>query len=65
MINSKISSLKQWNCLSYDEDENDVRKMTDDELADMFMFSDRDRENNKAPKVYWLCAKEINRRLDL
>lgn len=65
MINGEVSCLKQWDCFPYDEDENDVRKMTDDELADMFMFSDRDRENNnKAEKVYWLCVKEINRRLD-
>lgn len=64
MINGEVSSLKQWDCFPYDEDENDMKKMTDDELADMFMFSDRDRvKNNKAEKVYWLCIKEINRRL--
>lgn len=37
--------------------------MTDDELANMLMFSDRDRINNdKAEKVYRLCIDEINQR---
>lgn len=62
-INGEISSLKQWDCFPYDEEENDVKKMTDDELANMLMFSDRDRKNNdKAEKVYRLCIDEINQR---
>lgn len=63
MINGKVSCLKQWDCFPYDEDENDIRQLTEDELANMLMFSDRDRKNNKkAEKVYWLCIFEINRR---
>lgn len=65
MINDEVSSLKQCDCFPYDEDENDITKMTDDELANMFMFSDRDRKNNdKAEKVYRLCIDEINQRLN-
>lgn len=63
MINGEISSLKQWDCFSYDEDEANIKRMTDDELADMLMFSDRDRNNNgKAEKIYWMCISEINQR---
>lgn len=63
MINGKVSSLKQWGCFTYDEDENDIKKMTDDELANTLMFSDRDRKNNnKAERVYRLCIDEINQR---
>jgi hypothetical protein len=63
MINGEVSSLKQWDCFLYDENEDDIKNMTDDELADMTMFSDRDRINNeKAEYVYWICVSEINRR---
>lgn len=63
MINGEVSCLKQWDCFPYDENENDIKKMTDDELANMLMFSDRDRINNdKAEKVYRLCIDEINHR---
>lgn len=63
MINGKVSSLKQLDCLPYDEDANDIEQMTDDELTDMLMLSDRDRNNNeKAEKVYWMCISEINQR---
>lgn len=61
--NDDMVSLKQWDSFPYDEDENDVKQMTEDELANMLMFSDRDRKNNeKAERVYWLCIYEINRR---
>lgn len=63
MINGEVSYLKQWDCFPYDENENDIKKMTDDELANMLMFSDRDRKNNdKAERVYRLCIDEINQR---
>lgn len=63
MINGEVSCLKQWDCFPYDENENDIKKMTDDELANMLMFSDRDRTNNdKAEEVYRLCVEEINYR---
>lgn len=63
MIDGEVSCLKQWDCLPYDEDENDIKQMTDDELFNMVMFSDRDRKNNgKAERVYWLCISEINKR---
>lgn len=63
MIDGEVSCLKQWDCFPYDEDENDIKNMTDDELANMLMFSDRDRKyNEKAEKVYRLCIDEINQR---
>lgn len=63
MINGEISSLKQWDCFPYDEDEYDIKQMTEDELANMLMLSDRDRSRNeKAERVYWLCIAEINKR---
>ena len=63
MVNGKVSSLKQWDGFPYNEDINDIKRMTDDELTDMLMFSDRDRRNNeKAEKVYWMCISEINQR---
>ena len=49
----------------YNKEASDISKLSDDELADMLMFSDRDRkENDLAHSVYWLCIKEINARLD-
>lgn len=63
--NENFVLLKQWDSFPYTEDEADIANLEDDELADMFMFSDRDRKNNKrAEIVYWLCIKEINKRLD-
>lgn len=63
MINGEVSSLKQWDCFHYDEDVNDIKQMTDYELANLLMFSDRDRNNNdKAEIVYWMCISEINQR---
>lgn len=39
--------------------------LSDDELARILMFSDRDRkENSEAKRVYCLCVKEINRRIE-
>lgn len=64
MKNGKVISLKQWDSFPYTEDENDISELSDEKLSDMFMFSDRDRKNNSmAEKVYWLCVKEINRRI--
>lgn len=62
-VNGELFSLKQWDCLPYDEDEDDIRQMSEDEMLNLFMLSDRDRKHNdKAEKVYWLCIYEINRR---
>ena len=63
MINGEVVSLKQWDCFPYDEDESDIKHLSDEELVNMLMFSDRDRKRNKkAEKVYWLCIREINKR---
>lgn len=63
MVNGEVACLKQWDCFPYDEDEKDIKNMTDNQLYDMFMFSSRDRKNNeKAERVYWLCVSEINKR---
>lgn len=63
MINGEVSCLKQWDSFSYDENKNDIKEMAEEELANLLMFSDRDRKNNEeAERVYWLCIDEINRR---
>lgn len=63
MVNDEVTCLKQWDSFPYDEDKNDIKQLSNDELANLFMFSDRDRKNNKkAERVYWLCVYEINRR---
>lgn len=64
MINGEVDILKQWDGLFYNENAYDISKMSDDELADMLMFSDRDRkENDRAERVYLLCIDEISERL--
>lgn len=63
MFNGKVVCLKQWDSFSYDEDEEDISHMTEDELFNILMFSDRDRKNNKkAERIYWLCINEVIRR---
>lgn len=65
LLNGEVKSLKQWDNFAYQEDQGDIHALTDHELADMLMFSDRDRKENKdAERVYWLCIKEINKRSD-
>lgn len=63
MVNREVVTLKQWDSFTYQENEKDIQILTDDKLAEMLMFSDRDRENNiDAERVYWLCVREIGRR---
>lgn len=50
--------------IKYNDTELDIRNLTDDELANKFMFSDRDRKHDcDAERVYWLCVREINNRI--
>lgn len=66
MENGEVTSLMQWDNFPYQEDETDLRHMTDKELATKLMFSDRDRKDSTdAERVYWLCIMEINRRMDI
>lgn len=67
MVNGNPVMLKQWDNFNYDETEEVISKMTDDELFDIFMFSDRDRKvkSIEAERVYWICVKEINKRKDI
>lgn len=65
MINEEVITLKQWDEFPYNENAIDLSKMSDDELANMLMLSDRDRKaNNRAERLYWLCIEEINARID-
>lgn len=42
-----------------------IELLSDEELARMFMFSDRDRKkNSEAERIYWCCVEEINRRIE-
>lgn len=51
--------------LNYTIEKDVLRKMTDDELAELFMYTDRDRKDLEvAEKIYWWCVEEINRRIE-
>lgn len=51
--------------LNYTIEKDALRKMTDDELAELFMYTDRDRKDLEvAEKIYWWCVEEINRRIE-
>lgn len=64
MVNNKVESLLQWDGFSYMEEPSDIALLSQDELVNMLMFSDRDRKKDRnAERVYWLCIKEINARI--
>lgn len=51
--------------LNYTIEKDALRKMTDDELAELFMYTDRDRKDLEvSEKIYWWCVEEINRRIE-
>jgi len=51
--------------IDYTITESDLVGMDEISLADMLLYTDRDRkEFDVAEKIYWWCVKEINRRLD-
>ena len=44
----------------------DLRKMSEEKVMELMIFTDRDRKNNEdAEKLYWWCIQEINFRMDL
>jgi len=66
LIDGIVKSLRQWDSFAYDETEEDLTWMPENDLLYLFMFADRDRKLNKAAEhVYWLCVKEINARMEL
>lgn len=51
--------------IDYTISEGQMRELSEHELAELLMYSDRDRkEVETAEKIYWMCVKEINRRLE-
>ncbi|WP_143452703.1 hypothetical protein [Konateibacter massiliensis] len=51
--------------LDYTINKDDMAKMDDREVAELLMYTDRDRkELEVAEKIYWWCVEEINRRED-
>ena len=51
--------------LDYTIEEETLQSMTDKELSELLMYTDRDRkELDVAEKIYWWCIEEINRRID-
>lgn len=65
IVNGELKTLMQWDCFPYNEEAEDLKTLSDHELSNLFMFADRDRkENLEAERVYWLCVKEINKRID-
>lgn len=52
--------------LDYTVKESDLTDMSDKDISELLMFTDRDRaELPVAEKIYWWCVKEINRRIEL
>lgn len=65
MKGGEVVSLLQWDGFSYMEDDLDIVALSDDALANKLMLSDRDRKiDANAEVVYWLCVREINKRID-
>lgn len=61
--NDRITKLTQWDMFPYNESPEDIQRLSQEELLDLFMFSGRDRaQNAEAKRVYWLCVYEINKR---
>ena len=51
--------------LDYTISEEQMRELDEHELAELLMYADRDRKGLEAAEtIYWLCVREINRRLD-
>lgn len=44
----------------------DLKELTDKELAYLLMIKDKERKDcAEAEKLYWNCVKEINQRIDI
>ena len=44
----------------------DLRNMSEENVIELMIFTDRDRKDNEdAEKLYWWCIQEINFRVDL
>ena len=42
-----------------------LEDLSDDDLSELLMYTDRDRkELDIAEKIYWWCVEEINRRIE-
>lgn len=64
-VNGKIEKFLPWDGFAYNETVSDIKILSDMELLDIFMFSDRDRKTDKnAERIYWMCVHEINERND-
>ena len=44
----------------------DLRNMSEENVIELMIFTDRDRKDNEdAERLYWCCIQEINFRMDL
>lgn len=51
--------------LDYTIKKDTLINLTDKELSELLMYTDRDRKELKvAEKIYWWCVEEINRRIE-
>ena len=51
--------------LDYTIKKDTLINLTDKELSELLMYTDRDRkELDVAEKIYWWCVEEINRRIE-
>ena len=51
--------------IDYTISKKELSQMEDKELAELFMYSDRDRKEFEiAENIYWWCIEEINSTID-
>ncbi len=50
--------------VDYTLSENEINELSDRELSELLMYTDRDRKEVPiAEDIYWICIKVINRRI--
>jgi hypothetical protein len=51
--------------LDYTIEKDSLCNMSDKQLSELYMYTDRDKDEvEDAKKIYWWCVEEINRRID-
>jgi hypothetical protein len=51
--------------LDYTIEKDSLCNMSDKQLSELYMYTDRDKDELEvAKKIYWWCVEEINRRID-
>ena len=54
------------NFVDYTISKEELNNMSDNDLSELLMYSDRDRKKyDIAETIYWWCVEEINRRIEI